>query len=159
MVGRDSGDTATSDREIGATRVFDAPRERVFEMWTKPEHLARWFGPKGFTTTTQAFDFRPGGEWRFVMRGPDGTEYENLVTYIEITPPERLHYDHGRPGEPALFQATVTFEAEGEKTRLSMRSVFATAAERDQVVRERRAIEGMHQTLDRLGELVEGRGG
>jgi uncharacterized protein YndB with AHSA1/START domain len=155
MVVRDS---ATSDREIGTTRVFDAPRERVFEMWTKAEHLARWFGPKGFTTTTQAFDFRPGGAWRFVMHGPDGTDYENLVTYIEITPPERLVYDHGTPAEPGYFQVTVTFEAEGDKTRLSMRSLFASAADREFVVKERGAIEGMHQTLDRLAALVEGLG-
>src|SRR5690606_5803392 len=85
-----------TEREIVLTRVIDAPRELVFEAWTKPEHVSQWFGPKGFVTTTHEMDFRVGGRWRFDMRGPDGTVYDNRVVYLEIDPPRRIVFDHGQ---------------------------------------------------------------
>ena len=97
-------------------------------------------------------DVRPGGHWRFIMHGPDGTDYLNENQYLEIVKPERLVYLHG----PApKFTATVTFENENGKTRLTMRTVFATAEERDHVVKEYHAIEGGNQTLARLAEFLE----
>ncbi len=84
----------SSDREIVSTRVFDAPRERVFQAWTDPEHLARWWGPKGFTNTFHEFDPRPGGVWGFVMHGPDGVDYKNRSVFVEIVKPERIVFDH-----------------------------------------------------------------
>ena len=75
---KDSFPEPLSEREIVTTRVIDAPRERVFKAWTDPEHLAQWWGPKGFTNTFQEFDMRPGGAWRFVMPGPDGVDYKNV---------------------------------------------------------------------------------
>ena len=66
--------TLVGDREIVATRIFDAPRELVWKVWTEQEHIGQWWGPKGFTTTTYSMDVRPGGVWRFVMHGPDGRE-------------------------------------------------------------------------------------
>jgi uncharacterized protein YndB with AHSA1/START domain len=74
-------------RAIVGTREFAAPRALVFSAWTDPKHLAQWWGPFGFTTTTFSFDFRPGGVWRFVMHGPDGRDYQNRVTFEEIVPP------------------------------------------------------------------------
>ncbi len=74
----------TSTREIVTTRLFDAPPERVFEAWSRAEHLERWWGPRGFTTTTHAFDFRPGGTWKLTMHGPDGTDFPNRIVYDEI---------------------------------------------------------------------------
>ena len=74
---KESSAEALSDREIVTTRVFDAPRELVFKAWTDPDHLAKWWGPKGFTNTFQEFDMRPGGVWRFIMHGPDGVDYKN----------------------------------------------------------------------------------
>jgi len=71
-------ESPTADREITATRIFNAPRELVFDLWTTPEHLGQWWGPRGFTTTTHAMDMRPGGEWRFVMHGPDGRDAGTL---------------------------------------------------------------------------------
>jgi uncharacterized protein YndB with AHSA1/START domain len=68
-------------RSIIGTREFDAPRALVFSVWTDPKHLAQWWGPFGFTTTTPSFDFRPGGVWRFVMHGPDGRNYQNRITF------------------------------------------------------------------------------
>src|ERR1700674_1521351 len=75
--GRDAlAQSATADREIVISRVISAPRELVFEAFTEVRHLSRWWGPEGFTTTTRAFEFRVGGEWVFVMHGPDGTDYQ-----------------------------------------------------------------------------------
>jgi uncharacterized protein YndB with AHSA1/START domain len=147
----------TRDREIVLSRVFDAPRELVFRVWTDPEHKTHWWGPRGFTTTTHSCDVRPGGEWRFTMHGPDGRDYPNRITYREVVPPERLVYAHGGDvdeDEPVSFVATITFEDEGGKTRLTMRSLFPTAAERDRVVREYGAVEGGKQTLERLAEQL-----
>src|ERR1700730_9629904 len=71
--------SATADREIVISRVINAPRELVFEAFTEVRHLSRWWGPDGFTTTTRAFEFRVGGEWEFVMHGPDGTDYQRWI--------------------------------------------------------------------------------
>ena len=98
-------------------------------------------------------DVRPGGVWRFVMHGPDGTGYDNKVVFVEVVRPERLVYDHG-PGDESdspQFHVTVTFEEEGGKTRLTLRLVFASPAERDRAV-EFGALDGGNQTLERLAE-------
>ncbi|MGN7356603.1 SRPBCC family protein [Paenibacillus sp. SAF-054] len=146
----------TQDREITLNRLLKAPRELVWEAWTKPEHLVHWWGPRGFTITLQQFDFRPGGHWNFTMHGPDGMNFPNLITFIEISKPERLVYTTGDGEEdsPGQFQTTVTFEADGDCTSLTMRMLFATAEERDFVVKEYGAIEGGNQTLDQLEEML-----
>ena len=141
----------TADREIVATRVVDAPREHVFEMFTDRQHVARWWGPKGFTSTIDEMDVRPGGVWRFVMHGPDGIDYKNKIVYDEIARPERLVYTHTGG---AQFQATATFTSYGEKTVLAMRMLFESSRERDRVVKKFGAIEGLSQTLDRLEAYV-----
>ena len=140
-----------SDREIVITRVFDAPRDLVFQVWTDPKHVGSWWGPNGFTTTTHEIDIRPGGVWRFMMHGPDGVDYPNKIVYLEIAKPALLVYDHGDEDQRG-FHVTVTFAEENGKTRLTMRSLFATAQERDMVVTKYHAIEGGNQTLDRFGE-------
>lgn len=144
-------------REIVVTRVIDAPRELVFDAFTDPKHVGQWWGPDGFTTTTHAMDVRPGGVWKFVMHGPDGTDYGNRIVYDEVVRPERLVYRHeGEEGDgPVKFTTTVTFVAEGPKTRLTMRAVFATAAERAHVAEKYGAVEGAHQTVARLAGYVE----
>src|SRR5215469_11779411 len=86
-VGAES-DIALAARSIVTTRIIDAPRTLVFEAWTDPKHLAQWWGPNGFSTTTSSFDMRPGGVWRFVMHGPDGRDYQNHVTFEEVVKPE-----------------------------------------------------------------------
>ena len=141
----------TADREIVATRVVDAPREHVFEMFTDRQHVARWWGPKGFTSTIDEMDVRPGGVWRFVMHGPDGIDDKNKIVYDEIARPERLVYTHTGG---AQFQATATFTSYGEKTVLAMRMLFESSRERDRVVKKFGAIEGLSQTLDRLEAYV-----
>ncbi|MEA2336914.1 MAG: hypothetical protein QOE82_921 [Thermoanaerobaculia bacterium] len=143
--------SSTSEREIVATRVFDAPRDLVFEAWTSPEQVAQWWGPNGFTTTTHSMDVRPGGEWIFVMHGPDGTDYKNHIVYREVVRPERLVYDHV---SGPLFRATVVFSAEGDKTRISMQMLFETAELRNQVAEKFGVVEGLNQTLNHLEEHV-----
>lgn len=147
-----SSTTRTTDREILLTRVFDAPRELVFNAWVDPIHIAQWFGPDGFTTTILEMDVRPGGVWRFIMHGPDGVDYPNRIVYVEVAKPERLVYNHFSEDvdEPGQFHVTMTFTEQGGKTVLSMQMLFETAAERDRVVKEYGAIEGGEQTLDRL---------
>lgn len=144
-----------SDRVIIQDRVFDAPRALVFKAWTDAAHLPHWFGPKGFSVTTQAIDIRPGGAWQFVMHGPDGTDFANFMRFEEIVPEERLVYAHGEsPDGPAHFHVTVTFTAEGAKTRLRMRSVFPTA-EACAAVKGFGAVELGQQTLDKLAARLK----
>lgn len=143
-------------RTIHITREFDAPRALVFRAWTEPEHVGRWFGPDGFTTTTESMEVRAGGKWRYVMHGPDGTDYANLITYREIDPPARLAYDHGADeNDPGQFGVTVDFEDLGGRTRLNMRMEFASAEARRQVVEEFGAIDGARQTMARLDTYLE----
>ncbi len=150
------GDTA--DREIVISRVFDAPRELVWEALANPQHVVNWWGPRGFTTTIEKMDLRPGGEWKHVMHGPDGTDYPNKSTFTEVVKPERIVYVHGgaREGGPAAnFVQTWTFEAISEKqTRLTMRQIYESTAARDLIVKEYGAIEGGKQTLARLAEYL-----
>jgi uncharacterized protein YndB with AHSA1/START domain len=149
--------SSTADREILLSRLLDAPRELVFSAWTDPKQIVQWWGPRGFTTTTDEMSVTPGGVWRFVMHGPDGTDYKNKIIFSEVVKPERLVYRHGGEGgtEHVRFHVTVTFEAQGRKTLLTMRSLFETAQERDDVVNKYGAIEGGKQTLERLAEHVE----
>ena len=156
MAANNSIDLDQDPRVMIGTRVLDAPRELVFSVWTDPKHLAQWWGPSGFTTTTSVFEFRAGGVWRFVMHGPDGRDYENRITFDEIVRPERIAYHHGGGDdvEPVQFNSVVTFEDLGGKTRLTMRGQFPSAEERARVIREYGADKGLVQTLARLAEYV-----
>ena len=141
----------TAAREIAASRVFDAPRDLVWKMWSDPKHIVNWWGPNGFTTTMQEMDFRPGGAWRFIMHGPDGRDYQNKSIYREIVKPERIRYSHV---SGPLFEATVTFTEEGNKTRVEVRMLFESVELRDRTAREYGAVEGLQQTLSRLGDAL-----
>ncbi len=148
----------TTDREIIISRVYDAPRELVWQAMTDPERVVKWWGPIGFTTTIEEMDLRPGGVWKHVMHGPDGTDYPNKSVFKEVVKPERISYSHGggRKGGPGVsFVATWTFEAlPGGQTKLTIHQVFATPEARDLVVKEYGAIEGGRQTLERLAEQL-----
>jgi uncharacterized protein YndB with AHSA1/START domain len=154
---RNNVDLEQDPRSIIATRVLDAPRELVWTAWTKPEHLAQWWGPDGFSTTTSAYDLRPGGVWRFVMHGPDGRDYENRITFDEIVKPERIRYHHGGGDdvEPVQFRTTVTFEnLAGDRTQLTLHAVFPSAAARQRVIKQYGADKGAVQTLARLADYL-----
>jgi uncharacterized protein YndB with AHSA1/START domain len=148
--------TEKSEREIIGTRVFDAPRDLVWTMWTDPTHIARWWGPRGFRNTIHEMDVRPGGHWRFVMHGPDGQDYQNHSVYVEVTKPERIVFDHlSGPN----FRATATFEDISGKTKVTWQMLFETAEQRNQVVEKYGAEQGLQQNLDRLGEHLARAGG
>ena len=143
-----------ASREITITRTFSAPRERVWEAWTDPEQIVKWWGPNGFTNTLFEMDVRTGGIWRHMMHGPDGTDYPNKVVYIEVLKPERLVYSHGGEEEasPCQFHVTVTFEKTGDdKTKLTLCMLFESEKERNKTA-DSGAIEGGNQTLGRLAE-------
>ncbi|WBB81558.1 SRPBCC family protein [Micromonospora sp. WMMD882] len=149
--------SAAADREIVISRVVDAPRELVFEAFTDVRHLSRWWGPAGFTTTTRSFEFRVGGEWDFVMHGPDGTDYQEWISWTEIVPPEGITLLHGESrGDPDAFQSFLTFTPDGAATRVEMRTVFPTREQRDEAVEKYHAVEGGRQTLGKLAAYVTG---
>ena len=150
--------SATADREIVISRVIGAPRELVFEAFTEVRHLSRWWGPEGFTTTTRAFEFGVGGVWDFVMHGPDGTDYQEWITWTEIAPPARIAMLHGEArDDPNAFESVLTFEPVDGGTRVVMRTVFPTKALRDEAVETYHAIEGGEQTLGHLAAYAEAR--
>jgi uncharacterized protein YndB with AHSA1/START domain len=143
----------SADNEIVITRLFDAPRELVWEAWTNPEHVAKWWGPNGFTTTTESMDLRPGGVWKHVMHGPDGTDYPNESVFLEVVAPERIVYSHG-DGQREWFQASCFFTVEGDQTRLTMKQVYPSAEARNEVAIKYGAIKGGQQHLARLAEFL-----
>jgi uncharacterized protein YndB with AHSA1/START domain len=148
---------ATAGREIVISRVIDARRELVFEAFTEVRHLSQWWGPEGFTTTTRSFEFREGGVWDFVMHGPDGTDYQEWITWTEIVAPERIALLHGEfRDDPDAFESTLVFEPRGDATRIVMRTVFATEQLRDRAVEQYHAVEGGEQTLNNLAAYVAG---
>ena len=156
MTKQNSLNESAPEREIVLSREFNASRELVWEALTNPKHVVNWWGPRGFSTTIETMDVRPGGIWQHVMSGPDGAKYPNRSVFIEVVKPVRLVYTHGgkREGGPGVsFVATWSFEAlAADKTRLTLRMLFPSAEEREFVAREFGAVEGGKQTLERLGE-------
>ncbi|MEV6399003.1 SRPBCC family protein [Streptomyces sp. NPDC051907] len=143
--------TTPSDRELVITRVFDAPRSLVFEAWTKPEHVRRWYGLRSLTTTVCDIDFRPGGAWRWGQS--DGSqEIVFSGVYQEIVPPERIVYTEifeQMPG-PAVV-TTLTFDEEDGRTTLTSTSVWPSREIRDQAM-AMGMEEGVVETYERLEE-------
>lgn len=118
------------DLEVVSTRLFDAPREVVFRAFTDPDILARWWGPAGCANTFNTFEPRPGGWWRFAMRGPDGAEYAMENRFVEVVPAKRMVLQHLAPGH--RFLMVMSFADEAGKTRLTWRLVFESAEEAEQ---------------------------
>lgn len=138
------------DKEIFSSRIFDAPRDLVWEVWTNPKHTALWWGPTGFTNTIYEMDVRVGGTFRFMMHSGDGVDFPNQITYLEVVKPERLVYDHGNYENPKMFHATINFVEANGKTKITMRMLFKKAEERKVVVEKYGALEGQKQHLDKL---------
>ena len=139
-------------------RTFDASIDRVWQAWSSPEELARWFGPNGFSITTYEFDFQSGGFWRFDMHGPDGRDYPNKVRYLEIIEHKKLVYQHqgdDEEFEDVDFRVIVNFEDLGDKTALEMIQDFVFEDVLERVDREYGAIQGGIETLERLRKLVD----
>jgi len=137
------------NNEVISSREFDAPREVVYQAWTTPELLARWWGPKGFTNTFHEFDLRPGGAWRFDMHGPNGANYPNHIIFTEIVPPERIVFDHISKPE---FRVTASFEDRNGRTLITYRQQFKHSREFE--LAKTYCVEGNEQNFDRLCELL-----
>jgi len=161
-----------NERDLVITRIFDAPRELVWQAWTEPKHMAAWFGPEIFTIPVCEMDLRPGGAWRLVMRGPDGSDYPLSGIYREIVKPERIatsvdvseHPDDwfdmiepGRDrskGKPRYELGwTVTFESAAGGTKLSIHNHFPSRALRDAFAKTGMS-EGWGGSLDKLSKLL-----
>lgn len=119
------------DREIVTTRIVNAPQELVFRAWTEPDRLERWWGPEGFTSTTEEYDLRPGGKWRFVMHGPDNGNYPNESVFLVVDQPAFLAWD--RLSKP-LFKVAATFDRlTDDTTNVTFRMLFDTKEECDKI--------------------------
>lgn len=144
---------ATADREIVVNRVIDAPRELVFEAFTQPEHIEKWWAPRG--ATTHEMDVKPGGVWRYSQPGRGGAKQAFKIEFVEISRPERLVYDYGSDvadgSEPV--RTTVTFDQENGKTKVTLQLLFATAKDREQAVKYG-AIVGAMQALEELADYL-----
>jgi uncharacterized protein YndB with AHSA1/START domain len=146
------------EREIVTERVFDAPRERVFDAFTNPDLIPQWWGPRGITTTVEKMDVQVGGDWRFVCTNADGQSDAFRGTYREITPPERVVQTFEWMGMPGhVIVETATFEDLGEQTRVRTHSLFHTTEERDGMLAS--GMEGgLSESYERLDELLAGGG-
>ena len=133
MAARTNAAATIAERELVVSRLIDAPRSLVFKAWTDPVHVARWWGPRGFTTTYCEMDIRPGGAYRFCMRSPEGTDHWKRGVFREIVAPERLVFTFawedatGNPGHELL--TTVTFAEHGHATKLTLHQAVFQSAE------------------------------
>ena len=145
--------TTPSDREIRMVRVFDAPRQMVFDAFTKCELLKRWFGPHGFSLSVCDGDFRPGGGWRFVVRGPDGSEMGMRGRIREMSPPDRLVHVETFDDYPGEALVTTTFVEARGTTTVTIDLLYESKEVRDAVVRS--GMEhGAAESYDRLAEFL-----
>jgi uncharacterized protein YndB with AHSA1/START domain len=126
----------------------DAQPVCVFDAWITPEAIGQWWGPRGFTTTTLSIEVRPGGTWKHIMHGPDGTDYRNEVRYEAVEIPERIIYSTRGQEEDDIHthRMIVDFREKGAKTEVSMRMIFPSPAERDHAVKVYGAVQGLNDT-------------
>lgn len=141
--------------ELKISRIYDASVKAVWDAWTDPEQVAKWWGPRGFTLTTHSKDLKVGGVWKYTMHGPDGTDYPNKTVYHEVEKYSRLVYDHGATDEtPPLFRVTVQFAEVNGKTKMDMTMTLPNpeaAAETKKFIKKA----GGNSTWDRLAEYLE----
>lgn len=143
------------DRGIEIRRMVKAPRALVWKACTEPAHIDRWWGPNGFANKTIAHDLRVGGQWKYTMTGPDGKVWPNLITYTEVTPMDRLAYDHGDWENPKMFTGSLSFTDVEGGTLVTLHTVFPSKDMRDQAIEKYGAADGGKQTLTRLAEYVQ----
>ena len=142
------------DNVLIHTRLLDAPRELVWEVWTNPAHIKEWWGPDGFSLTTKAMNVEPGKTWEFIMHGW-GKDWDNKVEYTEVIKPSLISYKHSGAGADYNFSVTITFEEVEGKTLLTMTSVFKSKEIIDELNKKVNAIEGGKQTLNRLENYLK----
>lgn len=152
MDNRQAQVTLPNDRDIVITRTFDAPPPLVFEMWTKPEHVAQWWDPSGVPLAECRIDLRPGGTFKFVNDGAPGARHAFSGTYREIEPPSRLVFTAQSPSGSASV-GTLDFRPHGDTTRLTMTIACGSKADRDAML-AMRVDAGTARTLDNLDQYL-----
>ena len=141
------------DREIVMTRIFDAPREMVFDAFSKPELLKRWFGPRGWSLAVCEVDLRVGAGFRFVLQGPDGRQMGMRGVYREIVPPERSVHMESFDDYPGESQVTADFVEQNGRTTLTVTVEYPSREVRDIVVQS--GMEhGAAECYDKLAEML-----
>jgi len=143
------------DREVVVTRVFEAPRELVWAMWTDPAHLPNWYGAKGWTLPVCEIDLRVGGTYRFVHAGPGAEQMESRGVYREVDAPARLVSTESMDGMPETL-VTMTLAEEDGRTRVTIELAYPSAEAREQVLRTRMA-EGLGEGFERLDAYLASR--
>lgn len=136
------------------TRILDAPRDLVWEVWTNPAHIKEWWGPDGFSLTTKSMNVAPGEIWEFMMHGW-GRDFYNKIEYVEVKKPSLISYKHFGESEEYNFTVSVEFEELEGKTLLTMKSIFKSKAIIEELNRKVNAIEGGKQTLNRLENYLK----
>ena len=134
-------------KALTITRVLNAPIDLVWKVWTDPDHIKNWWGPNGFTNTIFEMDVKPGGNWEFIMHGPDGKDYKNKSIFKEIIKHKRIVYEHMTGPK---FRTTIEFTPQGKKTLLEWQMVFDTPEERDKTVKTFKADVGLKQNIFKL---------
>jgi uncharacterized protein YndB with AHSA1/START domain len=138
--------------EIVNIRIFDAPRETVFEAFENPRQLAKWWGPNGFSNTIHEMDLRVGGTWRLTMHGPDGTNYDNVSEFVEVSKPERIVFNHLSPVH--RYRMTMTYiDAGPDKTKLTWNMAFERSPENEKL--KTFIASANEQNFDRLAACLE----
>ncbi len=136
------------------TRLLDAPRELVWEVWTNPDHIREWWGPEGFSLTHKKMEVQPGKCWEFIMHGM-GMDYYNKCRYTEVIKPSLLSYTHSGDAEDFYFNVEVHFEDVDGKTLLTMKSTFQSEEIIAELDRKVNAIEAGKQTLNKMETYLE----
>lgn len=140
--------TKISNRELVTVRTINASLELVWKAWTNPTHLKEWWGPRGFSNTFEKFDFKPKGEWHFIMNGPDGKDFYNECVFTEIVEHEKIVFEHLKPAHK--FQVTVTLAEQKGKTKVTFRMLHDTAKECEEV--KKFAVVKNEENFDRMEE-------
>lgn len=139
------------DNELGTSRILNASREKVFKAYSDPDQLKEWWGPNGFKNTFSTFDFKEGGEWNFIMHGPDGVDYKNKMVFLEIKGPHKILMEHTTG---PFFKAEATFEeVSPTQTKYSFKMIFPTKADCD-ALRDF-VTEPNEQNIDRLESVLK----
>jgi uncharacterized protein YndB with AHSA1/START domain len=150
MIPNRKTDNQKPDIEIVSTRIFNVKQKLMFKAWSDPNHLKNWWGPEGFTNTFEEFDFKPGGRWKFIMHGPDGTDYENESVFTAISEPDMIGWDHISGHK---FKVQVHLQQQGIRTKVTFKMVFESE-------RECQKLKGIivpsnEQNFDRLEKELE----
>ena len=144
----ENNDTSGWDQRTSI--LLDAQVELVWEVWTKPEHIKHWWGHNGFTNTIEKMQVEAGGEWIFIMHGPDGKNYPNKTIFREVVKHRKIVHEHFDPN----FIAIIEFESQGDKTLLNWYKLYETKELFERVEKHHKSNEGFKQTVEKLEKYL-----